>query len=78
MKTSAVKVSDISYTGVQGTSMTKTAINLRCSQSMACTNIELNGINITSVGQKFITSSFCLNAHGRASRSIPNLRCLMK
>lgn len=78
MKTSAVKVSDISYTGVQGTSMTKTAINLRCSQSMACTNIELNRINITSVGQKFITSSFCLNAHGRASRSIPNLRCLMK
>ncbi|XP_010654779.1 probable polygalacturonase At3g15720 [Vitis vinifera] len=77
-KTSAVKVSDISYAGVQGTSMTKTAINLRCSQSMACTNIELKRINITSVGQKFVTSSFCLNAHGRASRSIPNLRCLMK
>ena len=78
MKTSAVKVSDVSYDGVQGTSMTKTAINLSCSQSVPCTNIQMNHINITSAGQEFTTSSFCHNAHGRAGISIPKMGCLRK
>ena len=78
MKTSAVEVSDVSYDEVQGTSTTKNAINLSCSQSKPCTNIQLNRINIISAVQEFETSSYCLNAHGTAGISVPNVACLEK
>ncbi|CAK9158444.1 unnamed protein product [Ilex paraguariensis] len=75
-QTSAVEVSDVSYTNFQGTSSSEQAIKFKCSKSIGCTNIALNAINITSADPKKKTTSYCINAHGRSSGSVPNVDCL--
>ena len=74
--TSAVQLSDISFIGVKGTTTTKTAINLRCSGSVGCTNILLDDINIKSVYSKDVSSS-CIDAHGSSRNVIPPVNCLL-
>ncbi|KAF8389108.1 hypothetical protein HHK36_025794 [Tetracentron sinense] len=71
METLAVQVSDVTYSGVQGTSIMEEAINLSCSKSNGCTNIVMNQINITSsvLGKK--TYSYSFNAHGRSTAVTP-------
>ncbi|WCJ40568.1 Pectin lyase-like superfamily protein [Euphorbia peplus] len=77
-KTDAVKISDVSFTGIHGTSFTRTAINIACSESVGCTNIVLNDINITSSAPKHEqVTSYCLNAHGSFSSSTPPVPCLL-
>ncbi|WJZ94798.1 hypothetical protein VitviT2T_013626 [Vitis vinifera] len=75
--TSGVKLSDISFTRVIGTTTTKNAINLSCSKSVACTNILLNHVNIKSAYSEDVVSSYCINAHGRFSDSVPPVDCLL-
>ncbi|KAI4317375.1 hypothetical protein L6164_025247 [Bauhinia variegata] len=73
---SAVKVSDVTYRRVYGTSAVENAIKLDCSNSVGCTNIVLEDINITSSVLGKDTYAFCNNAHGRSSSSTPNVTCL--
>ncbi|MFS8025041.1 putative endo-polygalacturonase [Helianthus anomalus] len=47
--TSAIKLSDISYSGIMGTSMMDSVINLSCSESVACTNIAMDNVYISLV-----------------------------
>ncbi|KAI9160256.1 hypothetical protein LWI28_006643 [Acer negundo] len=76
-QTEAVEVSDISFTGVRGTSSTEEAIQFSCSESVGCTNIIVNDIQITSSVPGEITRSSCLDAHGLVSGpSFPPLDCL--
>ncbi|EEF44782.1 polygalacturonase, putative [Ricinus communis] len=75
-QTSAVKVSNIFYKGVHGTSITEEAIQLRCSQSTSCSNIFLSDIDIISANQGIQTHAFCFNAYGTASYSTPVVNCL--
>ncbi|KAL1551401.1 galacturonan 1,4-alpha-galacturonidase [Salvia divinorum] len=74
---SAVKVSDIRFTGLMGTSKTnKEMIGFRCSNAVPCTNIIVDGVDIepSDGGQ---ASSLCLNARGIASNvASPPLDCL--
>ncbi|KAF8389109.1 hypothetical protein HHK36_025795 [Tetracentron sinense] len=64
-------VSDVTYSGLQGTSIKQQAINLSCSQSNGCTNIVMDQINITSSVSGKETYSYSFNAHGRSTAVTP-------
>ncbi|KAI3525126.1 hypothetical protein L1887_03798 [Cichorium endivia] len=73
---SAVKLSDITFRGIAGTSSMDNVINLSCSKSVACTNIVVDSVYIKSAipGRKVYGT--CINARGRASHVKPSLKCL--
>ncbi|KAK4479723.1 hypothetical protein RD792_015255 [Penstemon davidsonii] len=76
-QTSAVKISDVTYTGLHGTSIsTNATINFSCSEVVPCTNIILDDVHITSAYQKDSTSAHCINAQGKAHLVIPTVNCL--
>ncbi|KAI4317378.1 hypothetical protein L6164_025250 [Bauhinia variegata] len=75
-RNSTVKVSEITYRRVHGTSAVENAIKLDCGNSIGCTNIVLEDINITSSVPGKNTYASCNNAHGRSSLSTPNISCL--
>ncbi|XP_057969361.1 probable polygalacturonase At3g15720 [Malania oleifera] len=78
-KTSAVKVSDVSYRGIVGTSSSADkVINLSCSQTVGCTDIQLDHVYIKSTVPGKKARSFCFNAYGRATHTKPIVRCLSK
>ncbi|KAJ0522570.1 putative endo-polygalacturonase [Helianthus annuus] len=71
-----VKLSDITFRGISGTSNMENVINLSCSKTVACTNIVVDRVYIKSAipGRKVYGS--CINAHGRATHVKPYLNCL--
>ncbi|KAK9279293.1 hypothetical protein L1049_012972 [Liquidambar formosana] len=75
---SGVQISDVTFSGVQGTSATKQAITLNCEKKLGCTNIILKQINISSSipGQQLFAA--CINAQGSAVATIPSVPCLLK
>nr|XP_043624163.1 probable polygalacturonase At3g15720 [Erigeron canadensis] len=75
--TSAVKISDISFIGIAGTSQMDNVVNLSCSKSVACTNIVMDSVYISSsVTPKRKVFGTCINAHGRVSHVKPSINCL--
>ena len=66
----------MTYDDIVGTSSSKRAINLNCSQSVACTRINLSNIKIESdkSGQEVISE--CTNAHGTDSGVVQPKSCL--
>ncbi|CAL5327681.1 unnamed protein product [Camellia sinensis] len=78
-QTSAVELSDISYSGIMGTSTADEAINLSCSQSGGgCTDISLDRVYIASTIPGKKTYANCFNAHGRSTHTKPTVKCLMQ
>ncbi|KAH6756644.1 hypothetical protein C2S53_001765, partial [Perilla frutescens var. hirtella] len=78
-ETSAVKVSDVRYSGLTGTSSESKhpAISFRCSETVPCNNIVVDGVDIKSSDQTKSPYSVCLNAHGIARNATsPPLDCL--
>lgn len=75
-QTSAVKLSDISFIGIMGTSRMDNVINLSCSKSVACTNIVMDRVYIRSVTPGRKVFGTCINAYGRANHVKPHLNCL--
>ena len=73
---SAVKVSDVTFRNVHGTSADELAIDLVCSDNIGCTNISLQQINITSAIPGKKTYSRCNNAHGITKSTNPIVPCL--
>ncbi|MED6136836.1 hypothetical protein PIB30_059486 [Stylosanthes scabra] len=73
---SAVKVSDITYRNVQGTSMSESAIVLKCDNNIACTNIVMENIAITSATGSNKINAICQNAHGTCKSCNPIVSCL--
>ncbi|XP_042500092.1 probable polygalacturonase At3g15720 [Macadamia integrifolia] len=71
-----VEVSDVTYIGFHGSTTSKNAITLMCGDSVGCTNIVLDQINITSVVPGSGCSSTCSNAHGKATNCNPPISCL--
>jgi len=59
-----------------GTSKADVAVNFNCSGNVACTDIKLENINLTSstIGKQ-VTSS-CNNAYGEAKGTIEPKSCL--
>ncbi|XP_031286368.1 probable polygalacturonase At3g15720 [Pistacia vera] len=75
---SAVKVSDVTYSGVQGTSAEEQAITLNCSDEIGCFNIKMKKIKISSSVPGKKTHAYCNNAHGTSTLTTPNVPCLLR
>ncbi|KAI3969134.1 hypothetical protein MKW92_024235 [Papaver armeniacum] len=74
VEASAVAISDVTFSGIRGTSTNDIVINLNCSAVVPCTSIVMNNINIQST--KSVASSNCVNARGTATETSPNVPCL--
>ncbi|KAL1298085.1 hypothetical protein AAHE18_18G006700 [Arachis hypogaea] len=77
-KTQAIRVSDVTYKGIIGTSLMDEAINLSCDQNVGCYNIVLDRVYIQHAVPGRKVYSFCHNAHGTASHTKPSVKCLLK
>lgn len=78
MKKTGVKISDVNYSGVSGTSNSTIAINLNCSQAVPCTNIVLDTIELASSTRGKQVNSSCNNAYGRAVGAVQPKSCLLQ
>ncbi|XP_065002019.1 probable polygalacturonase At1g80170 [Musa acuminata AAA Group] len=77
-KSSAVQVTDVRFIEVRGTSSSQVAINLNCSQNVACTGITIQNVEIQPAQQGGQASSYCFNAHGTVTGvAMPAVPCLM-
>ncbi|CAL5361489.1 unnamed protein product [Camellia sinensis] len=76
-KTEAVQVSDVTYDGFYGTSITDNAVKLSCSETVGCTDIVLSNIALTSQYPNHVLSSSCLNAQGTSTAINPVVDCLL-
>ncbi|KAI3716275.1 hypothetical protein L6452_23501 [Arctium lappa] len=76
--TSAVKISDVTFSGIMGTSRMDNVINISCSRSVACTNIVLDSVYISSATPGRKVFGTCINAHGRATHVKPSFNCLKR
>ncbi|GLT87897.1 hypothetical protein SLE2022_059500 [Rubroshorea leprosula] len=77
-QTAAVQISDITFRDIQGTSNKTNVIKLSCSETLGCTNILVENVNLTSTAESKEAYSSCVNAHGRSSQSIPPIDCLLR
>ncbi|KAL0700967.1 hypothetical protein Bca4012_057089 [Brassica carinata] len=60
---SGIKINDVIYSGIMGTSATKVAIKMDCSERFPCTQIRMQAINLTYHGGAAMTS--CINVSGK-------------
>ncbi|XP_043817316.1 exopolygalacturonase-like [Manihot esculenta] len=64
-KPSRVKISNVHYNNIRGTSTSKVAVNFLCSPSVPCEKIELDDVDLTYTGikkSKSPISASCVNA----------------
>ncbi|KAL4185124.1 hypothetical protein AMTRI_Chr10g229030 [Amborella trichopoda] len=71
---SGIKISDVMYKNITGSSTTKVAINFNCNASNPCNNIELQDVDLTYKGKKGQAS--CTNANGKATGVVTPPSCL--
>lgn len=64
---SKVKLSNILYKNIKGTSFTKLAINLLCSSGNPCENIKMSDIDLAYQDPEMSAAAFCSNAKVSAS-----------
>ncbi|XP_058081845.1 exopolygalacturonase-like [Magnolia sinica] len=64
---SRVKLSDISFTNIRGSSTSQIAVNLLCSKGVPCQNVQLKNINLVYNGLGGHTTSSCSNIRGTSS-----------
>lgn len=64
LKSTGVHISDVRYLNATGTSATNMAINLDCSDNVACTDIKLENIELQSATKGEEVLSSCKNAFG--------------
>lgn len=62
---SGVKISDITYADIHGTSATEVAVKLDCSKTNPCRGITIKDVNLSYKNGRAEAS--CVNAAGRAS-----------
>ncbi|KAF9615737.1 hypothetical protein IFM89_026152 [Coptis chinensis] len=73
--TSAVEVSDVKFVNFQGTSSSKIAIKLACSETVACTDIHLRQVHLKTPESKEV-KAYCLNVKGTSTDVNPDVPCL--
>ncbi|XVF24817.1 hypothetical protein REPUB_Repub13aG0160400 [Reevesia pubescens] len=74
-QTLAVKVDNISFVNIKGTSATEEAIRFGCSDSLPCEGLYLEDIQLVSYTGA-ITKSFCWEAYGSSSGLVQPAPCL--
>ncbi|KAL5990748.1 hypothetical protein ACLOJK_011652 [Asimina triloba] len=73
-RSGGVKVSDVAYEDIKGTSASKIAVKFDCSASSPCKHIELHDIMLTYGKPR--ARSFCQNVKGTASGLVEPPSCL--
>ncbi|AEC10336.1 putative polygalacturonase [Arabidopsis thaliana] len=73
---SGVKVSNVRYEDIHGTSNTEVAVLLDCSKEKPCTGIVMDDVNLVSVHRPAQAS--CDNANGSANDVVPFTPCLKR
>lgn len=58
---SRVKISDISFTNIRGTSSSPVAVTLHCSRGIPCQNVKLHDIHLDYTAGASAAKSACLN-----------------
>ncbi|XP_052185176.1 probable polygalacturonase At3g15720 [Diospyros lotus] len=76
-KTAAVQISNVTFTGFRGTSVTNDAIDISCSETVGCTDIVLYNVNITAANLDETLRSLCLNAHGTSTLTSPVVEVIL-
>ncbi|KAF2325593.1 hypothetical protein GH714_030860 [Hevea brasiliensis] len=71
---SGVKINDVTYQDIHGTSATEMAVNFDCSNKNPCTGIKLEDVKLTYKNQPADAS--CTNADGTASGFVQPSSCL--
>ncbi|KAJ9173938.1 hypothetical protein P3X46_017021 [Hevea brasiliensis] len=71
---SGVKISDVTYQDIHGTSATQVAVKFDCSKKNPCTGIKLENVKLTYMNQPADAS--CNNADGNASGIVLPSSCL--
>ncbi|KAG6468035.1 hypothetical protein ZIOFF_072601 [Zingiber officinale] len=74
---SGVEVIDVKYIGVTGTSSSEVAIALNCSQSVPCSGIVMDTVNLSSANKGGKVQSYCISANGYTKNQVtPAVSCL--
>lgn len=75
MQTLAVKIENISFVHIKGTSATEEAIRFACNDSQPCEGLYLEDIQLASYTGG-ITTSFCWEAYGSSLGPVQPAPCL--
>ncbi|RVX23821.1 hypothetical protein VitviT2T_010546 [Vitis vinifera] len=73
---SGVKVSDVTYKGIRGTSATKVAVKFDCSAANPCTSLRLEDVKLTYTNEDQVAQASCSNANGKAYGLVQPNSCL--
>ncbi|KAF7851381.1 hypothetical protein BT93_L4052 [Corymbia citriodora subsp. variegata] len=73
-QSSGVKISQVTYRNIQGTSATQKAVTFNCSSSTPCQGVRLQDINLTYMNKA--ASSSCKNIGGTSSGLLVPQSCL--
>lgn len=73
-QSSGVKISQVTYRNIQGTSATAEAVTFDCSPSHPCTGIRLQNIKLTYMNRD--ATSSCKNIDGTSSGLLVPESCL--
>lgn len=76
-QTMAVKVEDISFMGIKGTSATAEAITFACSDTYPCEDLYVEDIQLVPYDRESSVTSFCWQAQGSFSGIIYPSPCLV-
>ncbi|XP_051118265.1 polygalacturonase-like [Andrographis paniculata] len=71
---SGVKISDITYQDIHGTSATQVAVKFDCSKTKPCSGITMEGVDLTYKNKPATAS--CANAGGKTSGAVEPMSCL--
>lgn len=58
---SRVKISDVRFEGIRGTSATQVAVKIVCSRGLPCQNVSVEDINLEYNGKEGSSTSLCAN-----------------
>lgn len=60
---SKIKVSNVSFKNIRGTSRTKDAVQIICSKALPCQNVRLRDIDLRYIGKDGPATSLCVNVN---------------
>jgi galacturan 1,4-alpha-galacturonidase len=72
-----VEVSKVEFVDIRGTSATKQAISVACSDTVPCRQLELKDVNLTKEGGGQASAS-CYMASGKSAGTVVPPSCLVK
>lgn len=69
---SKVKLSDITFKNIRGTTSSPVAVTLECSKGVPCQNVKLEDVHLDPAGGGTVAKSSCLNVQAKyAGTQIP-------